>query len=182
MSYTNRVPITQEFTPSPEEQQLYDQVSDYLRRPELNALPRAQRTLMILVMRKLLASSTFAIAGALESLARKLGTVLKDDDRAHAQATTKLEEELAEDYEALREESEEWDADDDGAAVTERLSGGQREAITHEIDELNGFRDLAVSISENAKGMALLTALQTGFAKAADLGARRHQACATPYL
>lgn len=171
VSYTNRVPITQEFTPSPEEQQLYDKVSDYLRRPELNALPRAQRTLMVLVMRKLLASSTFAIAGALESLARKLGTVLKDDDRAHAQAIAKLEEELAEDFEALPEESEEWDADDDGADVPERLSDEQREAIAHEIDELNAFRDLAVSITENAKGMALLTALQTGFAKAADLGA-----------
>ena len=34
------------------------------------------------------------------------------------------------------------------------------------------FRDLAVSITENAKGLALLTALSTGFAKAAELGAQ----------
>lgn len=171
VSYTNRVPITQEFTPSEKEQQLYDMVSEYLRRPELKALPRAQRTLMVLVMRKLLASSTFAIAGALESLARKLGAVLKDDDRVQALAAAKLEEELAEDFEALPEESEEWETDDDGSDAPETLSEEQRQAIAHEIEELTAFRDLAVSITENAKGMALLTALQTGFTKAAALGA-----------
>ena len=44
-------------------------------------------------------------------------------------------------------------------------------AIASEIDELARFRDLAVSITENAKGLALLQALQTGFRKAAELGA-----------
>jgi SNF2 family DNA or RNA helicase len=36
--YTNRIPITQEFVPTQEEQTLYDMVSDYLRRPSLQAL------------------------------------------------------------------------------------------------------------------------------------------------
>ena len=31
--YTNRIPITQEFVPTEQEQALYDMVSDYLRRP-----------------------------------------------------------------------------------------------------------------------------------------------------
>lgn len=171
VSYTNRVPITQEFTPSEKEQQLYDMVSEYLRRPELKALPRAQRTLMVLVMRKLLASSTFAIAGALESLARKLGIVLTDDDKAQAKASGQLEEVLAEDYEALPEEAEEWEAEDGSSDTPELLSEEQRQAIAHEIEELAAFRDLAVSITENAKGMALLTALKTGFKKASELGA-----------
>jgi hypothetical protein len=65
--YTNRIPITQEFVPTLEEQSLYDLVSDYLRRPSLQALPSSQRSLMTLIMRKLLASSTFAIAGALDT-------------------------------------------------------------------------------------------------------------------
>ncbi len=77
--YTNRIPITQEFVPTEEEQTLYDMVSDYLRRPSLQALPSSQRTLMTLILRKLLASSTFAIAGALDSLARKLERQLRDD-------------------------------------------------------------------------------------------------------
>ena len=171
VSYTNRVPITQDFTPSEEEQRLYDKVSDYLRRPELNALPRSQRTLMILVMRKLLASSTFAIAGALESLARKLQTVIKDDDGAQAEAAARLDEELSDDFEALPEVGEEWEADTGDGDAPGKLSQVQRQAIAIEIQELTSFRDLAVSITENAKGMALLTALQTGFAKAAALGA-----------
>jgi hypothetical protein len=171
VSYTNRVPITQEFHPSEKEQELYDKVSEYLRRPELKALPSGQRTLMVLVMRKLLGSSTFAIAGALESLARKLQTVLKDDDKTKAQVDAKLQDELADDYEALPEVTDEWEAEAEDGETPELLSLEQRTAIAHEIDELNVFRDLAVSITENAKGMALLTALQTGFAKAAALGA-----------
>lgn len=172
VSYTNRVPITQEFRPSEKEQRLYDKVSEYLRRPELQALPSGQRTLMVLVMRKLLASSTFAIAGGLNSLALKLQNVLKEDDRAQAQASAGLEEELADDYEALPEVADEWEGESDPAAPeVERLSPVQRDAIANEIEELSAFRDLAVSITENAKGLALLAALQTGFAKAAKLGA-----------
>ena len=51
------------------------------------------------------------------------------------------------------------------------MSDTQQAAIADEIQELTAFRELAVSITENAKGLALLTALQTGFAKAAELGA-----------
>jgi SNF2 family DNA or RNA helicase len=93
--YTNRIPITQEFRPTDDEQTLYDRVSDYLRRPSLQALPSSQRSLMTLILRKLLASSTFAIAGALDSLARKLERQLKDDQEQRDH----LKEELAEDYE-----------------------------------------------------------------------------------
>lgn len=171
VSYTNRVPVTQEFWPSDEEQDLYDMVSEYLRRPELQALPASQRTLMVLVMRKLLASSTFAIAGALDSLARKLQGLLRDDDRAKAKLAMQLEA-FEDDFEELKELADEWtDADDDQAEPPRPLTEAERDAIAGEIGELHTFRDLAVSITENAKGLALLTALNTGFAKAAELGA-----------
>lgn len=163
--YTNRIPITQEFIPTEEEQTLYDLVSDYLRRPSLQALPSSQRALMTLIMRKLLASSTFAIAGALDSLARKLERQLKDDRDLRG----RLSEELAEDFEELDEIAEEWSEDD---TEPELLSEADIETIRQEIEELLAFRDLAVSISENAKGQALLSALQTGFAKAGALGAK----------
>lgn len=113
VSYTNRVPITQEFLPSAEEQALYDLVSDYLRRPELRALPAGQRTLMVLVMRKLLASSTFAIAGALDSLVRKLQGVLLDDDRTRTKLAAQLDDAFDGDFEELPELAEEWGADQD---------------------------------------------------------------------
>jgi adenine-specific DNA-methyltransferase len=63
VKFTNRIPITQDFTPSAEEQDLYEQVSLYLQRGKLHALPAGQRQLVTLILRKLLASSTFAIAG-----------------------------------------------------------------------------------------------------------------------
>lgn len=162
--YTNRIPITQEFVPSEAEQSLYDMVSEYLRRPSLQALPSSQRTLMTLIMRKLLASSTFAIAGALDSLARKLERQLKDDTNFRE----KLEEELSEDYEEYEEVADEWSDNDD---EPELLTAEDIGIIQQEIADLREFRDLAVSISENAKGQALLSALRAGFAKTQELGA-----------
>ena len=47
------------------------------------------------------------------------------------------------------------------------------EAIQLEIIDLEAFRDLAVSITENAKGKSLIQALKAGFAKAESLGASK---------
>lgn len=162
--YTNRIPITQEFIPTKDEEVLYELVSKYLYREKLQALPPSQRTLMTLVMRKLLASSTFAIAGALDSLIRKLNARLKDNEKAIKEA----EEELQEDFESLDELQDEWD-DSDGN--NELLTEEEIQFIESEIKDLEAFRDLAVSISENAKGQSLLTALEIGFRKAQEVGA-----------
>jgi helicase-like protein len=161
--YTNRIPITEEFYPTDDEQALYDMVSEYLRRPSLQALPSSQRSLMTLILRKLLASSTFAIAGALDSLARKLERQLKEGQAQLDQPA----KDLSEDYEELDEVAEEWS---DTENRPETLSGDDIAAINAEIGDLRGFRDLAVSITENAKGQSLLAALKAGFAKAAELG------------
>ena len=59
--FTRRVPVTQEFIPGDDEHILYERVSAYLQRETLIALPASQRQLITLVLRKLLASSTFAI-------------------------------------------------------------------------------------------------------------------------
>lgn len=160
--YTNRIPITEEFVPSDDEHALYDMVSDYLRRESLYALPNSQRQLMTLILRKLLASSTFAIAGALESLANKLRKQLREND-----ALAVRNEAIEEDFEEFDEYADEWDED----AASEPLSKEDVSSIEAEIVALETFRDLAVSISENAKGLALLKALSAGFAKAREIGA-----------
>lgn len=69
--YTNRIALVEEFYPTEEEQRLYDLVTEYLQRDTLFALPASQRKLMTLILRRLLASSTYAISGTLESLANK---------------------------------------------------------------------------------------------------------------
>lgn len=160
VKYTNRQAVTQEFWPSQEEQDLYDMVSDYLQRPELNALPSSQRKLMTLVLRKLLASSTFAIAGALDSLINKLNRQLQENSRL----VDRLEG-FEEDFETLNEYEDEMDEEQ------VPLEAQDIEAIREEIFDLEAFRDLAISITQNAKGMALIDGLNAGFVKAAELGA-----------
>ena len=165
VSYTRRLPLVEQFTPDESEDQLYNLVSDYLRRDNLQALPSGQRTLMTLVMRKLLASSSFAIAGALNTLARRLKAVLAKQGPANT-----LLSELDEDYELLDETADEWYED---AEPVPALSAADQEALRKEIADLDSFRDLATSITRNAKGAALLKALRVAFDKAAELGGAR---------
>ena len=160
--YTARHALVEEFTPEESEEQLYQLVSDYLLRDNLFALPPAQRTLMTLVLRKLLASSTFAIAGALQTMARRLKRDLTE------QESLSLIDELDEDYESLDETAEEWSDDEE---TVEPLSEVDREALAAEIHELEAFAELAVSITNNAKGQALLRALRVAFEKISGLKA-----------
>jgi len=159
--YTKRHAILQEFNPDEAEDKLYNLVTAYLQRDNLQALPSSQRALMTLVLRKLLASSSFAIAGALASISDRLQSRL-DKSRP----PTSLTEAVEEDYEALGETEEEWNEDDD-----EPLSEADQRALETEIAELREFAALATSIEQNAKGRALLKALEVGFAKAREFGA-----------
>lgn len=159
--YTKRLPLVEEFTSEESEDRLYQLVSDYLQRDNLQALPSSQRSLMTLVLRKLLASSTFAIAGALTTMSNRLKAKLQKHEPAEP-----LEEELDQDYEALDETAEEWADDEVGAPLTE----ADRAAIAQEIADLDGFAQLASSIDHNAKGKALLKALDVAFAKTRELG------------
>lgn len=164
IKYTNRIPITQEFVPYEDEQVLYEMVSSYLQRENLQALPRSQRSLIILVLRKLLASSTFAIAGALHSMSIRLHEKLKDA------VIVEETEEVSTDFEAYNEISDEWQ---DENAKIDQITLGDKIAIEKEIKELESFYELAMSITNNAKGKALLIALKEAFEKAKELGASR---------
>lgn len=163
--FTKRHALVEEFTPSESEDRLYTEVSAYLQRDNLQALPSSQRSLMTLVLRKLLASSTFAIAGALDTLIARL------KDKVSLKPETKpLDEEPDEDYESLDETAEEWGED---PADAEPLSDKERSALEREIRDLETFRNLALTITQNAKGRALLTALEKAFAEASRLGAAK---------
>jgi superfamily II DNA/RNA helicase len=158
--FTKRVPITQEFLPSDAEQELYEQVSSYLQRESLFALPASQRQLITLILRKLLASSTFAIARTLRRLVRRLESIeeqveLLDD----------------EDLEGMDELTDEWQ--EGGVEDVRRLREMDPAMLKDELDELRRYADLADSIQNNAKGEALVPALQAAFEHAQKLGAAR---------
>ena len=159
ISYTRRIPMVEQFTPSQDEQVLRGLVADYLRRPALNALPSGQRQLISLVLWKLLASSSHAIGGALGTMAERLETLLQ------SQPAPDLGDKLDEDYESLDETAEEWTEPD--AAP----SPGQLASVADELAELRSFQHLATNIRDNAKGQALLKALGKAFAELHTLGA-----------
>ncbi|MCC6317302.1 MAG: DEAD/DEAH box helicase family protein [Gemmatimonadaceae bacterium] len=163
IAYTQRRPILQPFSPEESEDRLYHLVSEYLQRDNLQALPKGQRSLLTLVLRKLLASSTFAIAGALQTIVDRLKQQVGDDAAGDG-----LTETLDRDYEALDETEEEW-GEDEGRAP---LPPDVRAAIAQEIADLEAFATLARGIEHNAKGKALLTALDIAFAQLRELGAR----------
>lgn len=163
VSYTARRALVEEFTPSNEERELSRLVANYLRRPHLKALPDGQRQLISLILWKLLASSSHAIAGALETMAMRLQGVLDE-----VQPLPDLAEELDWDYESLDETEDELEVRDARAAPPERV---ERSAIEDEIKELRRFKSLATSIRDNSKGNALLVALGKAFVELERLGA-----------
>ena len=163
--YTGRHAILREYTPTADEEKLYNEVSEYLQTDKLYALPDGQRTLITMVLRKLLASSSFAIAGTLQSLIDRLNDLLEG-----------VEAELSlDDYDGFDELMDEASDEDDSAAedvLTADLKR-DRDGIKAELERLMQFAELASGINTNSKGDDLILALEQGFAKTEELGGQR---------
>ena len=179
INYTNRIPLTEQFVPSDEEHALYEMVTDYLQKERLYALPASQRHLMTLILRKLLASSSFAISGTLENLIKRLNGILKEN-AINLKQLEDLDSSLSEDFELfdeLQDEVEESNSEIQDEELSneniEVLSEEQIEGIKEELQELNAFYELANSIQHNAKGAKLLVALSKGFEKLKEIGANQ---------
>lgn len=176
INYTNRIPLTEQFVPSDEEHALYEMVTEYLQKERLYALPASQRHLMTLILRKLLASSSFAISGTLENLIKRLNAILKENS-VNLKQLEELDSKMSEDFELFDElqdeveesisESEDETISDDNVEV---LSDEQIEGIKSELEDLQAFFTLANSIQHNAKGDRLLVALNKGFEKLKEIG------------
>lgn len=167
INYRERIPITQQFTPTKEEQELYEKVLDYLRKDKTYAFPPSQKHLMQSVIFKLLGSSSFAISRTLESLIKRLKTLLE--------TSRVVEDDL---YEMFLNEYENLDNEADEAGITEQedyneITLEEEIAIEEEIKQLEEFLILSNSIQHNEKGEKLLVALDQGFAKLKELGAKQ---------
>jgi len=171
VKYTNRHALVQEFFPTHAEQELYDCVSEYLQRDHLYALPSSQRKLMTLILRKLLASSTYAISDTLEGLVRKLELLVSES----VEVDDPLLPALAENWEEIDNLEDEWD-EDEIREPGRSFSPLEKSEILKEIALLQGFLKLARSIEKNSKGEVLLTALRKGFAAADNAQKKAGQA------
>lgn len=170
INYTNRLPKTFDFTPSQLELDLYESVSAYLQNPDTIALGRNGRHLVTLSLRKILGSSSFAIAQTLDKMIHRLEAKLIVDD------------ETLDDIDGFADEAENWrDADTSAASEADAVQDHSDDqiddidpkALTAEIEELTRYRDLALQISDNAKGRALLDCLPSVLAEIEAKGGRR---------
>lgn len=152
VKYTKRIPICQVYTSNTQETELYNVLSSYLQREALYALPNGQRTLITLVLRKQMASSSFAVVKILTRFIDRLELMAYKQQQHVALEVNEWEDYMGSDAEGWEEEVEGQDTDDTN------ISG-----IEEEIKELKGYRDLALSIQQDTKGTALLDALKKGF-------------------
>jgi len=164
--YTERKALTRPFTPTDEEQKLYDAISSFLGRANTFAIPHRQRQLTSLIIRKLLASSSFAVAGTLETMKGRLERMLEDvltDDEDFAEQLLDLEE-MDTDFLDELEDVEEVDNEEP------KMDKGKLRA---EIEELGQYIRMANDIKTDTKSLALLTALDAGFESMEAMGANR---------
>ena len=182
IQYTERRPLTFKFRPSDDEQKLYDAVSDYLMRDNTYAFPKRQRHLTTLILRKLLASSSHAVANTLETMKNRLA-LLRDG----IPVTDQLAEELIENEEIeadlleeiLAETLADTVGDTLGDTVAEDESPQQddekpsRQALEAEIVELTRYAQWSLSIGIDSKSRSLHQALEVGFTEMEKMGAKR---------
>jgi len=184
--YTERRLITRPFRPSEQEQQLYEAISAYLQREDSYALPPGQRHLLVMLVRKVLASSPYAVAMTLEKMRERL-IRLRDEMLAQATAVERLllDEELDDDLlDQLLEDEDDLAADSgsdagendepeaaDSAEAEERPVDIAR--LGAEIAELDDYIRWARSIGIDTKTRSLLTALTVGFEEMGKMGAAR---------
>ena len=168
--YTERHPITQPFKPTDEEHALYEAVSDFLQREDSYALPQRQRHLTALILRKLLASSSQAIAATLDTLRARLET-LHDEQ---ASSDPEFTEQLIEAEEIEDDLLDEILAESEDAVQPEALPVTiDRQKLRKEIDILQRLATWAHAIGIDTKTQALLKALEIGFEQMSTTAAAR---------
>jgi len=175
--FTKRIALTQDYIPTEKEEELYKGMSEYLQRPKLFALPFSQRQLITLILRKLLASSSFAIASTLDGLVGKLTNLIEEAKKQDIPQEIGIAG-LEQNFENFEEVSEEWidsEEDDEDRGESKKVLYPDEDIalMKEEKNDLEKFRDLAKSIWANSKGDALLIALTKGFEMAAELGAKK---------
>lgn len=151
--FTQRQTLTVPFTPTAQEEDLYNGISALLERDESYALPRNQRHLTGLILRKLLASSSRAVLNTLETILNRLESLkenIKND--IDVVATLVDDDDLEQEYlEVIDEVASDDDIDLD--------------LLEDEINEIRLYISKARAIETDSKATALLTALNQGFEK-----------------
>ena len=153
--YTNRIPFTQSFSPTEEEEELYNKISEFLQDEDVKIISPKTRHLVVLVLRKLLASSSHAIAWTLDMMIDRLEKAQTIED-------------VIDDEDFLEEYDELIDDKDEQEELVDNLK-----QLRIELEKIRWFRDLAKNIKVDTKTLALQKALNTAFDQLKEMWANR---------
>ena len=153
MDFKKRECRTIDFALSPDEVELYMRVNNFLKRDVLYSIPNANKGLIVLVIRKLLASSSYALIETFEVLKNRLHKLYEGTKSANAQDGFALFWDFIEDE---IDESAFEEIDDEDTLF-------QKQQIQAEMDEVDAIIETASRIQSNAKIKALKTAIHTAF-------------------
>ena len=128
-------------------------MNNFLKRKLLYSIPTSNRGLIILVIRKLLASSSFALIETFEVLKKRLEKLYEGSKSANAREGFDLF------WSYVEDEIDEFgfeETEDEDTII-------RKQYIEAELEEVNAISNVAKRIKTNAKVSALKTAIQIAF-------------------
>ena len=164
IKYTNREAITVAFNPTPEETELYNAVSAYIQDISKVAITTRYRTLIVLMIRKLMSSSTAAVKGTLERLMERLCYIEKSGGDLKELKPFIIDEDLLEEYADSLEDF------NDSQKIKEKFTSQE---ICAEKAFLQALIDKASQIKVDGKTEKLIDAINQGFTKIKEKGGQR---------
>ena len=189
VQYTERRPMTQEFYPSDAEQSLYEAVSRFLEREDTYSIPAPQRHLTTLILRKILASSSYALAGTMDTFRERLEGLLQEHRETLSLAERIIEgEELEPDLldewseepapsledefqDEINPDEDDFDDNSAGNGSINDTPALDLARLRQEIEELKRYAGWARGIQVDEKSRALLQALRIGLDEIVRTGA-----------
>jgi len=153
VNYTKRISIVQDFKMSDKENQLYIQFGEYLRTEGSLGLPDNQKTLLILVLRKIMASSSYALSFTIERMIERI--------------KSKHNINIVDLCSSVATENDDWIDED----IFDEADIYNSATSLPEISELERFKSMALYVGVESKAKSLLSALEIGFAKLREFGA-----------
>lgn len=156
INYTKRLPLTQKFNATDQEQKLYQAVSDFLRHDDIYSVPVSQKKLTTMIVRKILASSTYALVFTLTHIKERLQRMLETQKKESLELDELIDDE---DWSLFEDEAEEMEEEtalfDQDEIDIPRLK--------NEIATIESFIEKAKAIKQESKSLALLKSLKKAF-------------------
>lgn len=166
IKYTKRQAITQNYTPSDAEHQIYEEVNDFLARENLFSIDNKTKHLVVLIIRKMLGSSPQAIIGTFTTIKERLIHLRQSNDFQQISLFNSIYEDDELDIE-LKEDEEFQEAQN------QLLNYEDKADLNKEIATLDNLITKIQNLKTDSKANALIEALKIGFEKMHNLGANQ---------